>query len=413
MMKSCFRKWFVLGAAMSALVGLAGCSSGALDQPISVGAIAQSDRVDAEQGAPSSIHWLPMPGGAIHGMADDLNGDGRKELVFVNHSGNFARVLVRDGLEGWRGLPHIGDVGFHPKDMIALPGHEGRYYLSNSEGASRLRVFAPDASAQLSLVADVEAHNPRSSSAFVWPGWGLSLASLSYEGNEVTLRGGFDPQSGLSEFEHVVRGMTQRRLGEHVLVADLDSDGMDELYVTAFEDRAVWRLSFPDSRAEPVPERVAELPGRGYLATRLVVVDVNGDESLDLLVPSSTEPVVYVMLNDGEGGFDEVAYELVLPGAVTGVSAIAAVPTGDGALVAVGSFERLVLFRLASDGGLEARVLRLPGNGVRYMFFDQVLGNAEPDLFVTTVLGERSVFMIPGPVWDNSRFLPDETTDWQ
>lgn len=356
-------------------------------------AVSGSSASEPDTGA---LVWLPMPDGAVHALTEDIDGDGRTDLVFVNHGRNFARVLINQGLDRWRVAADLPEVGYHPKDMISLPGYEGRFYLNNSEGSKRLRVFAVEPGGGMAVHRELDEVDPRSSVAFKWPGWGLSLAVVAYELPDLVILKGFDPETGTYEFRHVIRGIASKRLGEQVLVRDLDGDGVVELYVADLDGGAMYRVSFPGDGV-PRAEQIAEASGKALAGRFFAVTDATGDGREDLIVPEHSTPVIRVFANRREGFHLDSLLEFPFPpgaSAVVGFSDRHGVP-----MLAAGGYEGLSLYRFLKGGGVERRDLRLEsGNGVRYVAISDLNGDGEQDLVVTLVHGARSAFYIKGPL---------------
>lgn len=341
---------------------------------------------------------LPVPGGAIHVLADDFNGDGLKDLAVVNHRRNFARILINEGQDVWRIAGDLPEVGYHPKDMIALPGFGGIYYLNNSEGSGRLRVFSVQDDGRFLLHREIEQSDPRTSVAFDWPGWGLSLAVVGYESPDLTLLRGFDPVAGQYDGRTVVSGVARKRIGDKVLAVDLDGDELAELYLTDLDGGAVYRIQPFAPGATPEVELLAKVAEGGFAGKSLGLADADGDGRRDLIVPSHNLPVINVLLN--RGAEFEMGQPLTWPFAA-GPSAVVGVKAGARWMVAAGGYEGLSLYRFGEGGAVERADLAVQhGNGVEFLAVADLDSDGHEDLIVTLHKGESSVLYIKGPLWE-------------
>lgn len=344
----------------------------------------------------ASLVWLPMPDGAVHALADDVDRDGNTDLVLVNHGKNFARVLINQGEDRWRVAGDYPEVGFHPKDMVLLPGFEGRYYLNNSEGSKRLRVFSVEPDGLMTVHRELDEVDPRSSVAFYWPGWGLSIAIVAYELPDLVILKGFDPEAGTYQARMVVKDIASKRLGEQILAEDFDRDGVVELYVADLDGGAVHQISFPGNGV-PSAERITEGSGRTLAGRFLAAADLTGDGREDLLVPEHSTSTIRVLASDKDGF--QSASPLEFPFS-PGASSVAGFVDKRGvSMLAAGGYEGLSLYRFVEGSGVKRQDLRLEaGNGVRYLAVADLNGDGEQDLIVTLVHGQRSAFYIKGPL---------------
>ena len=95
--------------------------------------------------------------------------------------------------------PQVKAVGFHPNALLRLPGQNRPLYLMNAEGLNQLLAMAPTPSGGLAVVSSRPVAQPKSTTPFRWPGWGLCLAVAPFSRSAVTLLKGFDPLTGWAE----------------------------------------------------------------------------------------------------------------------------------------------------------------------------------------------------------------------
>jgi hypothetical protein len=165
-------------------------------------------------------------------------------------------------------------------------------------------------------------------------------------------------------------------------------------------------LRYPGKDKPPLPGGIAHFPRGGY-PSYVVVSDFNDDGSPDLVVPDSAAPFhVHMLRNDTHGKFDEVQ-PLVFPTDM-GVRRFAAARDKDGVNYLFGSgYGALALYRVpagwAGQGEVPMRQIPLEDVGGVH---DIVLKDIDGDGWLDGVVGrsadgDKGVWIVYGPLWDN------------
>jgi len=244
---------------------------------------------------------LPVQGGSMHVLADDIDGNGLTDLAFTSHGGSFTQLIYQREPRRFEQATRLDAVGFHPNDLIRLPNSDRRLYLSNAEGISKLLVMEAKPDGELVKVLQRQQSHPRATTIFHWPGWGLGLAVAPKFGSVLTLLKGFDPLTGEVQQRFDINMVDGHRNVMEVSVADIDGDGIDELLFLTHSKSRLWVVRFPASGGDPVAEELWDLKtGHPYY---VVPADLTGNGAPDLLIGHQAEAVISVLLNDGHGNF--------------------------------------------------------------------------------------------------------------
>ncbi|HAO33881.1 MAG TPA: hypothetical protein DCQ84_13140, partial [Candidatus Competibacteraceae bacterium] len=331
---------------------------------------AQSDRADSVKvgtlGGPTEKEpvWNDSEGrysrflvrsGAFHALVDDLDGDGRLDLLFTSHGGNMIRVFRQTATRRFEATDEQEIAGFHPNDTIALPGTPKRYVI-NAEGRSQLRVVAAQPDGRLTLISDYSQPHPLGTTPFSWPGWGpLSLAVAPYTGSSLTLLRDFNPEKG--ETKEAIKIATEAD-PQPARLADLNGDGVPELVFPTFHGNKVWAIEHAGLEQAPGLRELASFK-KGW-PRQAVPFDLDQDGAMDLLVPMSVRPRIVGLLNDGKGQFTRRA-PISYPGAI-GVHTLAVGQDAGGRYLLAGGSRALVLYRERKEqaGDFENRVVERP-----------------------------------------------------
>ncbi|MEI2742117.1 MAG: VCBS repeat-containing protein [Candidatus Competibacter sp.] len=371
---------------------------------------AQSDRADSVKvgtlGGPTEKEpvWNDSEGrysrflvrsGAFHALVDDLDGDGRLDLLFTSHGGNMIRVFRQTATRRFEATDEQEIAGFHPNDTIALPGTPKRYVI-NAEGRSQLRIVAAQPDGRLTLISDYSQPHPLGTTPFSWPGWGpLSLAVAPYTGSSLTLLRDFNPEKG--EAKEAIKIATEAD-PQPARLADLNGDGVPELVFPTFHGNKVWAIEHTGSEQAPGLRELASFK-KGW-PRQAVPFDLNRDGAMDLLVPMSVRPRIVGLLNDGKGQFTRRA-PISYPGAI-GVHTLAVGQDEGGRYLLAGGSRALVLYRERKEqaGDFENRVVERPD----FTWPNRVeLVDVDGDRWLDAVVADQGAAqseIIYGPLWD-------------
>lgn len=371
---------------------------------------AQSDRADSVKvgtlGGPTEKEpvWNDSEGrysrflvrsGAFHALVDDLDGDGRLDLLFTSHGGNMIRVFRQTATRRFEATDEQEIAGFHPNDTIALPGTPKRYVI-NAEGRSQLRVVAAQPDGRLTLISDYSQPHPLGTTPFSWPGWGpLSLAVAPYTGSSLTLLRDFNPEKG--ETKEAIKIATEAD-PQPARLADLNGDGVPELVFPTFHGNKVWAIEHAGLEQAPGLRELASFK-KGW-PRQAVPFDLDQDGAMDLLVPMSVRPRIVGLLNDGKGQFTRRA-PISYPGAI-GVHTLAVGQDAGGRYLLAGGSRALVLYRERKEqtGDFENRVVERPD----FTWPNRVeLVDVDGDRWLDAVVADQGAAqseIIYGPLWD-------------
>lgn len=344
---------------------------------------------DAPDGGYSRF-WITS--GTFHVLVDDLDGDGRRDLIFTTHSTGMIQVFRQVERRRFVAVGEQDIAGFHPNDTIALPGAPKRYAI-NGEGDARLRVVAPQPDGRLKLVGDYPTPGPLSTTPFSWPDWGLGLAVVPYTGSSLTLLRDFNPENATAK---AAISLTAGRDVRPVRLVDLKGSGIPALVFPSFDDSKVWAIEYAGPDRDPTLTELAAFPG-GW-PRHVLPLDVNRDGKVDLLVPMSVEERIAVLLNDGQGKFAE-SEPIAYPGS-PGIHAMAVGEERGRRYLLAGGIRALVLYREHRNkpGSFETVLLPLLHWPSRLELVD-VDGDDHLDAVVANV-GEATSMVIYGPLWE-------------
>ncbi len=350
----------------------------------------------ASAAEPALLQPLPFVGGAFAVVVDDVDGDGRNDLVVTNRSKETAQILYQKAPRQFEAGPAVKVLGFHANELTRLPGNDHRYVLS-AEGEGQLKLLAPDGKGGLREIANRPQDGPFTTTAFSWPNWGTSLAVAPYQGAGWTLLRNFQTDTAKVEKEYVL-GAEGHSVPGAVTAADIDGDGVVELLYTTRRSRTLWRVDYPkdDKIPEPVLVWTASVGGPRHV----VVADLNGDEALDILVPLESERRIAVLLNNGKGQFAP-GPELPVPSQAWGPNRLAIAQTKDGNWFLVTDAEQsLFLYRIERGSPYRHETVELPLDGsVNQILLQDVDGDDEPDLVIVLSKIQNSLQILYGPLW--------------
>lgn len=348
-----------------------------------------------EPTAASIPESLPVAGQAFAVVVDDVDQDGRQDLVVTNRGAGTAQALYQKAPRRFEAGPVAEVLGFHANELTRL-GNDHRYALS-AEGEGQLKVLAPDGKGSLREIANRSQDAPFTTTAFAWPNWGLSLAVAPYQGSGWTLLRNFQPDTAKAEKEYVL-GAEGHTIPGAVTAADTDGDGIVELLYTTRRSRTLWQVRYPKDDQVPKPEAIWTAPVGA--PRHLVVADLNGDGALDILLPLESERRIAVLLNDGKGRFAP-GPELAVPGRAWGPSRLAIAQARDGTWLLVADTEQsLVLYRIERGNPYHYETIELPLDGsVSQLLLTDMDGDGEADLIVGLNKVQDSLRILYGPLW--------------
>jgi hypothetical protein len=355
----------------------------------------------------SAFHQsLQFPDSPFDILADDLDGNRRTDLVLVSHGDNYAQVFLQQETRAFVAGERQAAVGFHPGDLLRLPGARPRY-LAAAEGQNKLLVLEPGPNGSLRKAAELKEQMPRHVALFHWPGWGESVVASPFGQDFLVLLKNFDSEKGqaserihvaLSEKEHSIRR------AEWVRPADIDGDGVEELLFASNTTQEVLMLKSPGPDGVIKPKLVAKFSSGA--PWDVLSADLNGDGALDLVVPNESKPfVIHVLLNDGHGVFQETT-ALPFPTSM-GLRRFALSKDKDGLnyLFGVG-YGAIAIYRFPQkwDGKASVPMLNVrvgANEGSQDIVLQDLDGDGWLDGVVGRGKGPQGAWIVYGPLWEH------------
>ncbi|WP_295402328.1 VCBS repeat-containing protein [uncultured Thiocystis sp.] len=364
----------------------------------------------------SVIAYLPLNAPAHSLLIDDIDGDGREDLALTSHHASYTQVFYQQEPRYFTPGPTVDAVGFHPGDLLRLPASNRRLYLMNAEGENRLRVFEPSTDGGLNTVSELFVPAPRTSSVFHWPDWGLGLAIGPFAMSAIFLAKDFDPLTGQHGGGAELKFNPGVAHAHSVAVADIDSDGSDELFFANNISNHIYMIRAPEPGTSPVIETLWTFQPGGR-ADDVIPADIDQDGDLDLLIPDATDKRkldrtdVNVLVNDGQGQFQLT--QIPFPartrseGGIPGINAFDAGKDRDNFTYLIGaSNETLVLMRVPAGWAgepPETRKLQFQGGQVMTKaLLRDIDGDGWLDLAMTRAAARNSGVILYGPLWENA-----------
>jgi len=380
------------------LCGLSGCQPDAPPEPEGQESLAWSGKVFAL-------------------LAEDLNGDGLKELVAVDHGGNTARLFAQSSPREFETEADYTGVGKHPGNLMRWPKDPARLLLA-AEGDGAIRSLLPDREQGFRVESNLEESSPRYVSLFHWPQWGEGVAISPYANDFIVLLKHYDPAQGKAEQRVVVPLSNSRaksvRAADRITAADLDGDGADELLFAFSFNKEVFQVSLTGADSDQAPKLSLLFENPNWGAPNEVhAVDLDSDGDQDLLLPDEISPgLINVLLNDGKGKMTEgKSFEFPYPDGITEMK-VGRDKDGSTYLLAVG-YGAVALYQIPQgwqDGmPIPRRHIEWPEGGLsRDMQFKDVDGDGWLDGVVGKLKGDHSVWVVYGPLWDRFQSLADQ-----
>ncbi|EGV19384.1 FG-GAP repeat domain-containing protein [Thiocapsa marina] len=370
-----------------------------------------SEPPSPETAAESPAQRLPFNAIVFDALADDIDGNGLLDLAFTSHHSSYTQVFLQTTPRVFVPGPKVEEVGFHPGDLMRLPGDDPRLYLMNAEGVNALRVFEPGPDGALGLVAQMNAPAPRVAALFRWPDAGLGLAVGPFAQSRLMLIKDFQPATAERGLAYGLPLASQLSQVHQIAAADLDGDGSDEILFPEPRSHSLYVVRAPAGDEEPATEVLWAFEPGG-MPRHLTIADVDGNGAPDLLVPDevatpSRGAQVHVLLNDGAGQLTPASIPFPSieenPKGIKGIRSIAFGRDQDGSGVLLASAEtHLALLRIPqgwSGEPLESRVRPFASIGaIRRMLLVDLDGDGALDAVLGRTGGSESGQIFYGPL---------------
>ena len=388
---------------------LSRCGAGAVLGFVALGwVMLLAQPVWAAEAVAGAAQPLPVEGGIFAVVADDVDRDGRIDLIATNRSRETAQILYQKTPRQFETGPAAKVLGFHADEFTRLPGAEPRYVLS-AEGQGALKVLLPDGKGSLQEGAVYPLDQPYAATAFSWPDWGISLAVAPYQGETLTVLRNFQPDTGQVEAAYEL-AVPKHSVPGVVTVADVDGDGVAELLYTTRRSRTLWQVNYPKDGKPPDPTPVWTAPVGA--PRHLAVADLNGDGAVDILLPLEPERRIATLLNDGKGHFTP-GPELTVPSSSWGPARLAIAGDRDGSLLLVADTEQsLMFYRIAKGNPFRYDTVEVPIDAsLNQLMLQDVDGDGELDVVMALADIKDSLRILYGPLWKSLASKLQTVTD--
>jgi len=363
-----------------------------------------------------SLSELPFNAPASDVLVTDLDKDGRLDLAFTSHGGNFSQVFFQREPRRFESGPKSEAVGYHPGNLLEVRHEKGSSLLMSAEGAGRLYTLALAENGELSVAAEARVPFPRFTASFRWPEWGLGMAVAPFSPPSVMLLKEYDPieVKAASRVNLPLKG-TAFPL-QSIAIADLDGDDIDEI-ILPFHQRGMLRvIRYPGPEGEIKVDSLWQTPSLGTVK-HVAVADVNGDGRVDLLAPQESpkpggidKAFINLLLNKGNRELELI--ELEFPskpraeGGMPGIRGLDTAVDQDGKrYILAAGYDAYVLYQLASNVPLGSIPSRNLPFAAREAIFEVLLKDVDGDGWLDAVVArgrdEAAGLVIYGPLWDN------------
>ena len=344
-------------------------------------------------------------------LADDLDRDGRKDLLAIDHAGGVLQAFLQTSVNRFQEGTRFEGVGFHPGSLLRWPGETLRYVLG-AEGAGAVRGLDYTAKSEFAVLSNLPEKAPRYVRHFRWPGWGESVAVSPYANGYIVLLRDYHPETGLAT-ERVVVPLAENKLtlrgAEKVTVADLDGDGIDELLLGINTTNELMVIRYPGKSGKKPRAEVLLENNQWGTPNEAHVMDLDADGDNDLLLPDEAPPgKVRIFLNQGRGKFKPGAdIDFPLDG---GVTELRVKRDRDGHLIMLAAgYGAIALYRFPKDWQDGMPLERAHIGWDSEIAFDLLLEDLDGDGWVDGALGryggKARIWVVYGPLFERFQQL--------